>query len=115
MSDVVQFKKTARKRWSAEPATPLVLEIMDALHDLGGQGHRDVVCNYIVANRANAGVRPPNTFIDDLFAAFDEHLAAQPPGARMVHLPFGSGSRRWALSHEGMARLRHRVRPPRPA
>lgn len=114
MSDVVQFKKTARKRWSAEVATPLVLEIMDALHDLGGQGHRDVVCNYIAANRANTGVRPPTTFIGDLLAAFDEHLAIRATGARMVYLPFGPDSRRWALSQEGFAHLRHRTRPLRP-
>lgn len=114
MSDVVQFKKTARRRWSASATTPLVLEIMDALHDLGGQAHRDVVCNYIAANRANTGVRPPNTFVNDLIAAFDDHLAAQPQGVRMVCLPFGPDSRRWALSHEGFAQLRHRTRPIRP-
>ncbi len=113
MSDVVQFKKTARRRWSPTAPRPLVSEIMDALHDLGGQAHRDVVLNYIAASRANTGARPPYDFSSDLLAAFEDHLESAPPGARMLALPFGPDSRRWALSAEGMARLRHRTRSPR--
>lgn len=113
MSDVVQFKKTVRRRWSSPAPKPLVAEIMDALHDLGGQAHRDLVLNYIAANRANSGIRPPATFSEDLIAAFGDHLASHPAGARLVTLPFGAGSRRWALSPEGMAQLRHRTRPIR--
>ena len=113
MSDVVQFKKTARRRWSPPALKPLVSEIMDALHDLGGQAHRDVVFNYIAANRANTGARPAHDLFDDLLAAFDDHLDNIAPGARLLALPFGPGSRRWALSQQGMATLRHRTRSTR--
>lgn len=113
MSDVVQFKKTARRRWSPVAPKPLVSEIMDALHDLGGQAHRDLVFNYIAANRTNTGERPPQDFFDDLIAAFEEHMDSGAPGTRLLALPFGPQSRRWALSHEGMARLRHRTRSTR--
>jgi hypothetical protein len=109
MSDVVQFKKTARRRWNASAPKPLVSEIMDALHDLGGQAHRDVVCNYIAANRANSGLRPQHDVFEDLLAAFEDHLDSH-AGAPLLALPFGPDSRRWALSHEGMAQLRHRTR-----
>ena len=107
MSDVVQFKKTARRRWTPVAPKPLVSEIMDALHDLGGQAHRDLVFSYIAANRSNTGERPPHDFFDDLLAAFDDHLESGPPRTRLLGLPFGPGSRRWALSQEGMAQLRH--------
>ena len=113
MSDVVQFKKTARRRWSPAVPKPLVSEIMDALHDLGGQAHRDVVFNYISANRANSGERPSLDFFDDLLAAFDDHLDSAPASARLLALPFGPDSRRWALSHEGIAQLGHRTRSTR--
>jgi hypothetical protein len=113
VSDVVQFKKTARRRWSPAAPKPLVSEIMDALHDLGGQAHRDLVFNYIAANRTNSGVRPPMEFFDDLIAAFDDHLDSYAAGTRLLTLPFGRESRRWALSHEGMAQLRHRTRSTR--
>jgi hypothetical protein len=113
MSDVVQFKKTARRRWTPVAPKPLVFEIMDALHDLGGQAHRDLVFNYIAANRANAGNRPPQDFFDELLAAFDDHLEAGPPRTRLLALPFGPDSRRWALSDEGMTQLRHRTRSTR--
>jgi hypothetical protein len=113
MSDVVQFKKTARRRWTPVAPKPLVSEIMDALHDLGGQAHRDLVFSYIAANRSNTGERPPHDFFDDLLAAFDDHLESGPPRTRLLSLPFGPGSRRWALSQEGMAQLRNRTRSTR--
>ncbi len=113
MSDVVQFKKTARRRWTPVAPKPLVSEIMDALHDLGGQAHRDLVFNYIAANRANAGDRPSSDFFEALLAAFDDHLETCPPRSRLLTLPFGEGSRRWALSEEGMTQLRHRTRSTR--
>ena len=113
MSDVVQFKKTARRRWSPVVPKPLVSEIMDALHDLGGQAHRDLVFNYIAANRTNAGDRPSPDFFYELLAAFDDHLESGPPRSRLLTLPFGPDSRRWALSDEGITQLRHRTRSTR--
>lgn len=112
MSDVVQFKKASRRRWAPAAPKPLVSEIMDALHDLGGQAHRNLVFDYIAANRANTGERPPHDFFDDLLTAFEDHLEGA-PGSRMLALPFGPESRRWALSQEGMAQLRHRTRSTR--
>ncbi len=113
MSDVVQFKKTARRRWAQGAPKPLVLEIMDALHDLGGQAHRDMVFDYIAANRANTGVRPPFDLYEDLLAAFEDHIDPAVSGPRLLALPFGPESRRWALTHEAAARLKHRTRSAR--
>ena len=84
MSDVVQFKKTARRRWTPVAPKPLVFEIMDALHDMGGQAHRDLVFNYIAANRANAGNRPSHDFFDELLAALRKIVREEKMSAIIV-------------------------------
>ena len=43
-------------------------------------------------------------------AAFDDYLA-DPPTPSLLALPFGAGSRRWALTHEGLASLRQQQGP----
>jgi len=108
VSGVVQFQKAGRRLRSRPTPDALVTELIDALHYLGGQAHRDVVVNCIAAIRRSAGQEIPDTLAEDLTAAFHEHLNA--PGPCMMTLPFGPGSLRWALSNEGVAMLRHRIR-----
>jgi hypothetical protein len=88
----------------------LINEIIDALHSLGGQAHRDVVVNCIAAVRRSVDAEPPHDLAHRLIAAFDDYLA-DPPTPSLLALPFGAGSRRWALTHEGLASLRQSQGP----
>ena len=109
MSGVIQFQKAGRRLAERAAPNPLVVEIVDALHYLGGQAHRDVVVNCIAAFRRNAGFEPPQTLAEDVIAAFHDHLGAE-ISPRMLALPFGPESRRWGLSTEGAALLAHKMR-----
>ncbi len=93
-----------------EQANPLVSEIVDALHYLGGQAHRDAVVECIAAFRRNNGGEPPRGLAQDVIGAFHEHLKAPSPGPCLLALPFGPESRRWGLSAEGEAAMRHKLR-----
>ncbi len=108
MSGVVQFQKAGRRLRAQAAPNPLVTEIIDALNYLGGQAHRDMVVNCIAAVRRNLGEHPPEELAEDIVAAFHEHLRGSE--ACMLALPFGPESRRWGLSQEGAAMLRHKIR-----
>ena len=54
MSGVIQFQKAGRRLAEQAQPDPLVAEIVDALHYLGGQAHRDMVISCIAAFRRNA-------------------------------------------------------------
>ena len=109
MSGVIQFQKAGRRLAEQAQPDPLVAEIVDALHYLGGQAHRDMVISCIAAFRRNAGAEPPQTLATDVIAAFHDHLRAEISPC-MLALPFGPDSRRWALSTEGAALLAHKMR-----
>jgi hypothetical protein len=110
LSGVVQFPKAGRRLRAQAGPDPLVTEIVDALHYLGGQAHRDAVINGIAAVRRNAGREPPADLASVLTDAFHNHLQRPSPGPCLLALPFGPESRRWGLSQDGLALMRHKMR-----
>lgn len=85
---------------------PLVGEIAEALLDLGGAAHRDLVVAYVAKRR---GVyRPTEAMrreLDEAFAAYCRG-ASDPRAANLLHLPYGPHSRRWALTDHAYFMLR---------
>jgi hypothetical protein len=85
---------------------PLVAEITQALLDLGGAAHRDLVVAYIAKQR---GVyHPPESLrreLDDAFAAYCGQ-ASDPRASGLLHLPYGPYSHRWALTDQAYGLLR---------
>jgi len=85
---------------------PLVRQIAEALLELGGAAHRDLVVAYIAKRR---GVYHPSEALrrelDKAFAAYC--LSASDPRAdNLLHLPFGPHSHRWALTDHAYFMLR---------
>ena len=89
---------------------PLVGEIAEALLDLGGAAHRDLVVAYIAKRR---GVYRPSEAmqreLDEAFAAYCRG-ASDPRAANLLHLPYGPHSRRWALTDHAYGMLRGQAR-----
>ena len=86
-----------------EPAgQSAVAEIAEALFELGGSAHREVVIDRIAIRRGHPGVS--DSLRAELVAAFDRHrlAAAREDGPALLHLPFGEGSRRWSLTREAL-------------
>lgn len=84
---------------------PAAAEILQALLDLGGAAHRDLVVAYVARRR---GIfRPSDALRRDLDAAFAAYCATSDPrGAGLLHLPYGPGSQRWALTDQAYGLLR---------
>ncbi|KRA69768.1 hypothetical protein ASD89_15410 [Caulobacter sp. Root656] len=85
---------------------PLVGEIAEALLDLGGAAHRDLVVAHIAKRR---GVYRPSEAmrreLDEAFAAYCLD-ASHPRAANLLHRPYGPHSRRWALTDHAYGMLR---------
>ena len=85
---------------------PLVGEIAEALLDLGGAAHRDLVVAYVAKRR---GIyRPTEAMrreLDEAFAAYCRG-ASDPRAANLLHLPYGAHSHRWALTDHAYFMLR---------
>jgi hypothetical protein len=85
---------------------PLVGEIAEALLDLGGAAHRDLVVAYVAKRR---GIyRPTEAMrreLDEAFAAYCRD-ASDPRAANLLHLPYGPHSHRWALTDHAYFMLR---------
>ena len=85
---------------------PLVGEIAEALLDLGGAAHRDLVVAYVAKRR---GIyRPTEEMrreLDEAFAAYCRG-ASDPRAANLLHLPYGPHSHRWALTDHAYFMLR---------
>lgn len=86
----------------------LVAQIAEALLDLGGAAHRDLVVAYIAKQR---GVYRPTEALrrelDEAFAAYCRG-ANDPRAASLLHLPYGPHSHRWALTDHAYLMLRGR-------
>ena len=85
---------------------PLVGEIAEALLDLGGAAHRDLVVSYVAKRR---GVyRPTEAMRRELDEAFSAYCrgATDPRAASLLHLPYGPHSHRWALTDHAYFMLR---------
>jgi len=78
--------------------TGLIDEIVEVLLEFGGSAHRDSVIIRIAARRGLNEV--PDRLRRDLLNAFDLYRAGAGEPERLLWLPFGDGSRRWALTPE---------------
>ena len=77
---------------------PLIAEIFQALLDFGGSAHCDAVVDQIAWRRSRA--TPSPGLKREIVEAFEIHrdrarASGLPP---QMHLPFGDGSQRWALT-----------------
>lgn len=86
-----------------EDVGPGVADILDTLSASGGALHRaDVVKR--IAERRGLRAKPARLELEaELFQVFDRYLAfaAGSPQPPLMHLPFGPGSYRWALTEAG--------------
>ena len=85
---------------------PAAAEILQALLELGGAAHRDLVVAYVARRR---GIyRPSEALRRDLDEAFAAYCGAtsDPRGAGLLHRPYGPGSHRWALTDQAYGLLR---------
>ncbi len=80
-------------------STALIEEIVEVLTEFGGSAHRDSVILRVAARRGMDDV--PDRLRRDLLNAFDLHCARCVGSELLLWLPFGEGSRRWALSANG--------------
>lgn len=89
---------------------PFVVEIADALLELGGEAHRDRVLGLAAARRGQAAVGPDLS--RDLIEAFDLHMAqAERQGAPpLFALPSGRDGEGWSLTEPARRLLSARVR-----
>jgi len=78
--------------------TGLIDEIVAVLMEFGGSAHRDSIILRVAARRGLAEV--PERLRRDLMNAFDLYCAGAGDRERLLWLPFGEGSRRWALTPE---------------
>ena len=86
-----------------DEVAPTVADILDTLSACGGALHRTDVARRI-AERRGVRAKPARQVLEaELFEAFDRYLvfAAARPQAPLMHLPFGPGSYRWALTEAG--------------
>jgi hypothetical protein len=88
----------------------LIDEIVEVLLEIGGAAHRDTVIERIAARRG--ADRASDSLKRDLLEAFELHrIGVIGEGKRiLLHLPFGEGSRRWALSPDAAQRALDRLR-----
>jgi hypothetical protein len=76
--------------------TGLIDEIVEVLMEFGGSAHRDSVILRVASRRGLAEV--PDRLRRDLMNAFDLDCAGAGELESRVCLPFGEGSRRWAMT-----------------
>jgi hypothetical protein len=91
--------RLGERRSEPRPRTPspgLIDEIIEVLNEFGGSAHRDVVIVRLAARRGLTEVS--ERLRRDLLNAFDAHQAACERHELLLWLPFGDGSRRWALT-----------------
>lgn len=113
--DEVALARRAKfaKTWNINP---LVAEIAEVLMMLGGSAHRNVVAERIALRRSRQDIS--EGLRRDIFQAFEAHCAgaARAGLPSLVHLPFGAGSHRWALTLDAQMLLQSATPlPVRPA
>jgi hypothetical protein len=93
------------RRTDSEPAKRAIDEIAEALLEMGGSAHRDVVIDRVAIRRGQMSVSEGLRM--ELVSAFDRHCAAAAGegGSALFHLPFGEDSRRWSLTRDAMRRV----------
>jgi hypothetical protein len=82
---------------------PAVAEILESLAASGGAAHRSEVIKRIAERRGLRAGPGRQDLEAELLTAFDRYLvfAATRRPPPLMHLPFGPGSYRWALTEAG--------------
>ncbi len=98
----VERSKYAR---SARRLEARVAEITEVLVELGGGAHRDQVIDRLALRRGLGAASA--ALAEEYIAAFEQHVAEVTARGMtpIFHLPFGPGSRRWALTVEARRHL----------
>jgi hypothetical protein len=95
--------KRRSKGGKAHHIDPVIAEILDALFDLGGCAHRQMVADQIAQRRSGRSCAAEVAARNEIFAAFDAYLvrAASRKSPALLERPLGDGSYRWALTDAG--------------
>ncbi|MBU1540066.1 MAG: hypothetical protein KKC29_01075 [Alphaproteobacteria bacterium] len=82
---------------------PVMVEILEALHALGGCAHRQAVADQIALRRSGRPCPAEAALRTEVYAAFDVYLnwLASRKAVPLLWLPLGAGSYRWALTLAG--------------
>jgi hypothetical protein len=98
--DQVAWARSAKLKKSPS-LNLLVEEIMDALLEMGGSAHRDAVIDRVAVHRG--ALSASDGLKRELLEAFEAHCGCKSAkrDQALLHLPFGDGSRRWALTPHG--------------
>jgi hypothetical protein len=109
MGTVVSYFEHSRR---ARPgrlrhADPVLVGILEALLVLGGQAHRQAVADQVAFRRTGRFGPADAAERDEIYDAFDRYLAGTTTGRaqRLLWLPLGPGSYRWALTDASLRLL----------
>jgi hypothetical protein len=108
MNGIISFADSKeRLRRQNGGLDPVVAEIVLALLTSNGAAHRNTVADMVLSARDDAPPRSSAAARQEIFDAFDAYLKAERPRSvrPLVHLPFGDGSHRWALTPLSLAAL----------
>lgn len=105
MGTVVSYSEHKRRAGGARvrQIDPLMVEILDALLDLGGGAHRQAVADQIAFRRTGRSRPADVSARSEIYAAFDAYMAraATSKAPPLLWQPLGPGSYRWALTDTG--------------
>jgi hypothetical protein len=100
----VKKSKIVRLHVAEAAVEPLLRDILEAIASHGGAAHRDMVIRTVVNSRAGGWSGALDALRDQIIGAFDGYIALAgelPAPHPYASLPFGPGSRRWALTDSG--------------
>lgn len=117
MGTVVSYFEHKRRSGGARvrQIDPVMVEILDALLELGGGAHRQAVADQIALRRTGRS-RPADAAVrSQIYAAFDAYMAraATRKAPSLLWQPLGPGSYRWALTDTGQGLFQSPALAPR--
>ncbi len=86
---------------ASNPPSQITLLIVEALKRFGGEAHRDIVVDFIVASQSDAA--NDANLRDAILACFEREAGDLGCEDVAFGLRFGPGSHRWALSAQARA------------
>ena len=113
MDNILHYPGPGKRVRRSARIDPVLAEIIDALVYFRGQAHRDAVCHHIASNRAGEARRASETLKQEIFNAFQAHMALVAESRRtgsLLYQPFGEGSHRWGLTHDALQLFAPRLR-----
>mgnify|MGYP001280716329 CR=1 FL=1 len=109
MGTVVSYFEHKRRagRARGRQIDPVMVEILEALHALGGCAHRQAVADEIALRRSARPGSADAAARNDIYAAFDAYVTrtASRKVPALLWRPLGPDSYRWALTDAGQRLL----------